>query len=146
MRLPVVIKGAFMKKLIPLFIAASLLMCGCQGGNGDVRQDSDPSSSSVTTSVSGISDQTTEDIINITEATSSDIGTTGNKSENASVKNDSDTVRTTEVTKGKDNMKETYTTPVTEIVEFSEEDVITSSNGAKANPDGSIDLPIIPVR
>ncbi|SHM46594.1 MULTISPECIES: hypothetical protein [Ruminococcus] len=41
-------------------------------------------------------------------------------------------------------MKEEYTTPRIEIVEFDTEDVITtSSKSAKVNDDGSIDLPII---
>ena len=41
-------------------------------------------------------------------------------------------------------MKEKYTTPVAEIIEFTEEDVITTSGGGVAHSDGSIDLPIIP--
>ena len=43
-------------------------------------------------------------------------------------------------------MKETYITPEIEVTEFEEEDVITTSNQAKINDDGSIDLPIIPIK
>jgi hypothetical protein len=49
-------------------------------------------------------------------------------------------------TEGMTIMKETYTTPELEIVEFTTEDIITtSSRGAKVNDDGSIELPIIKI-
>ena len=43
-------------------------------------------------------------------------------------------------------MKQEYVSPDIEIYEFKTEDVITTSNQVQIHDDGSIDLPIIPIR
>lgn len=119
MGLPVAIQGASMKKLIPFFLAA-LMLTGCNGGKGS-------SSAPVVTSA-------------VTEVTETVPETTA---ETASTHTTTSKVTKT-ITEGTTTVKETYTTPEVEIVEFTTEDVITTSGkSAKVNDDGSIDLPII---
>lgn len=138
-----------MKKLIPLFLAASLLLTGCHSGIGDSSQNSDTSDVAVTTAATIVTDVTettalttennstkTEAVTSVnTEAASSDTTTTTSDNEKQS-----ETAQLSEATKGGEEMKETYTTPVTEIIEFNEEDIITASGGIK-NDKGGVDLP-----
>ena len=108
-----------MKKLIPFFLAA-LMLTGCNGGKGS------SSAPVVTSAVTEVTETVPE-----TTAAAASTHTTTSKV-------------TTTITEGMTTVKETYTTPEVEIVEFTTEDVITTSGkSAKVNDDGSIDLPII---
>ena len=119
MGLPVAIQGASMKKLIPFFLAA-LMLTGCNGGKGS------SSAPVVTSAVTEVTETVPE-----TTAAAASTHTTTSKV-------------TKTITEGTTTVKETYTTPEVEIVEFTTEDVITTSGkSAKVNDDGSIDLPII---
>ena len=123
MRLPVAIQGASMKKLIPFFLAA-LMLTGCNGGKGS-------SSAPVVTSAVTEVTETVPETTTVSTAAAASTHTTTSKV-------------TTTITEGTTTVKETYTTPEVEIVEFTTEDVITtSSKSAKVNDDGSIELPII---
>ena len=127
MGLPVAIQGASMKKLIPFFLAA-LMLTGCNGGKG---------SSSATVDKPVVTSA-------VTEATEAAPETTAVSSTVTASTQTTETKTTTTKTEGTTTVKETYTTPEVEIVEFTTEDVITTSNNsAKVNDDGSIDLPII---
>ncbi|WP_024860508.1 lipoprotein [Ruminococcus flavefaciens] len=112
-----------MKKLIPFFLAA-LMLTGCNGGK-------DTSSAPVEKpAVTSAVTEATEPATEITAAAASTNTTTSKV--------------TKTITEGTTTVKETYTTPEVEIVEFTTEDVITTSGkSAKVNDDGSIDLPII---
>ena len=122
MRLPVAIQGASMKKLIPFFLAA-LMLTGCNGGKD--TSSAPVEKPVVTTAVTEATEPATEITAVLTTMTAS--------------------TQTTETkTEETNTVKETYTTPEVEIVEFTTEDVITTSNNsAKVNDDGSIELQII---
>jgi len=127
MRLPVAIQGAFMKKLIPFFLAA-LMLTGCNGGKD--TSSAPVEKPVVTTAVTEATEPATEITAVLTTMTASTQTT--------------ETKTTTTKTEETNTVKETYTTPEVEIVEFTTEDVITTSNNsAKVNDDGSIELPII---
>ena len=112
-----------MKKLIPFFLAA-LMLTGCNGGKG---------SSSAPAEVPAVTSAVTEVTETVPETTAAAAST-----------QTTETKTTTTKTEGTTTVKETYTTPEVEIVEFTTEDVITTSGkSAKVNDDGSIDLPII---
>ncbi|WP_303836991.1 membrane lipoprotein lipid attachment site-containing protein [Ruminococcus flavefaciens] len=112
-----------MKKLIPFFLAA-LMLTGCNGGKG---------SSSAPGEVPAVTSAVTEATETVPETTAAAAST-----------QTTETKTTTTKTEGTNTVKETYTTPEVEIVEFTTEDVITTSNNsAKVNDDGSIELPII---
>ena len=127
MRLPVAIQGAFMKKLIPFFLAA-LMLTGCHSGKD--TSSAPVEKPVVTTAVTEATEPATEITAVLTTMTASTQTT--------------ETKTTTTKTEETNTVKETYTTPEVEIVEFTTEDVITTSNNsAKVNDDGSIELPII---
>ena len=112
-----------MKKLIPFFLAA-LMLTGCHSGKD--TSSAPVEKPVVTTAVTEATEPATE----ITAAAASTNTTTS--------------IITTTKKEGTNTVKETYTTPEVEIVEFTTEDVITTSNNsAKVNDDGSIELPII---
>ena len=127
MGLPVAIQGASMKKLIPFFLAA-LMLTGCNGGKDTSSAPGEvPAVTSAVTEVT----ETVPETTTVSTAAAASTHTTTSKV-------------TTTITEGTTTVKETYTTPEVEIVEFTTEDVITtSSKSAKVNDDGSIDLPII---
>ncbi|WP_295068403.1 hypothetical protein [Ruminococcus sp.] len=111
-----------MKKLIPFFLAA-LMLTGCHSGKDTSSAPAEvPAVTSAVTEVTETATETTAVLTTMTASTQ----TTETKTEETNT------------------VKETYTTPEVEIVEFTTEDVITTSNNsAKVNDDGSIDLPII---
>ncbi|MBQ2347523.1 MAG: membrane lipoprotein lipid attachment site-containing protein [Clostridia bacterium] len=116
-----------MKKLIPFFLAA-LMLTGCHSGKD--TSSAPVEKPVVTTAVTEATEPATEITAVLTTMTASTQTT--------------ETKTTTTKTEETNTVKETYTTPEVEIVEFTTEDVITTSNNsAKVNDDGSIELPII---
>ncbi len=116
-----------MKKLIPFFLAA-LMLTGCNGG-----KDTSSAPAEVPTVTSAVTEvtETVPETTTVSTAAAASTQTTETKT-------------TTTKTEETNTVKGTYTTPEVEIVEFTTEDVITTSNNsAKVNDDGSIELPII---
>ena len=128
-----------MKRLIPIFLAAALLLTGCHNG----KSDSSESSTTATTSVTTIATTT-----NTETAERSGISTDKPATEQATKVTATSVAKQSEPNKNdrSTELKEEYTTPEIEVTEFDDEDVITTSDGAKVNEDGSIDLPIVPIR
>ena len=120
-----------MKKLIPFFLAA-LMLTGCHSG-----KDTSSAPAEVPAVTSAVTEATEPATETATETTA--VLTTMTASTQTT-----ETKTTTTKTEETNTVKETYTTPEVEIVEFTTEDVITTSkNSAKVNDDGSIELPII---
>ena len=81
----------------------------------------------------------------MTEAITSKVSATTKSTDKQAYNAKSETTNITSETKGNEEMKETYTSAEAEIIEFGEEDVITTSSGSNLNSDNGIDLPIIPI-
>ena len=124
-----------MKKLIPLFLAA-VMLCGCHSGKD--TSSAPVEKPAVTSTVTEATEPTT-----VTEPATETTAVSATVTTSTQTTASKVTTTETEVT---NTVKETYTTPEMEIVEFTMEDVITTSNNsAKVNDDGSIELPIIPM-
>ncbi|WP_303838488.1 hypothetical protein [Ruminococcus flavefaciens] len=121
-----------MKKTIFIFLAAFLLLTGCNGGDSSSGMSEQPSDVKVTTAA--ITEEKT-DTTNTTESITSEIVTETN--EKPSESSEPETVPITT----EKQQQET----VTENAEPTEEAVTAPDSGVKVNADGSIDLPIIPV-
>ena len=133
MGLPVAIQGAFMKKLIPFFLAA-VMLTGCRSGKDT---SSAPTEKPAVTSAATEATETVPETTAATEVTTASTNTTA-------IKATSTITEETTIALETNTVNETYTNPETEIAEFTTEDVTTTSNNsAKVNDDGSIELPII---
>ena len=129
-----------MKRVIPIFLLSALLLTGCNGRNGD-SSETNTTASAVTT-VSEDTSASTE----TSAAASTTAETTATKETTTAAGQTSANNTKPPETEGKNEMNEEYTTPEIDVTEFKDEDVITTSSDVKINDDGSIELPIIPIR
>jgi predicted small secreted protein len=120
-----------MKKTIFIFLAASLLLTGCNGGDSSGMSEQ---LSDVKVTTAAITEEK-NDTTNTTEGITSEIVTETN--EKPSESSEPETVPITT----EKQQQET----VTENAGPTEEAVTAPDSGVKVNADGSIDLPIIPV-
>lgn len=120
-----------MKKLIYVFLAAAMLLTGCEDGSGEIGGSGQASDTAVTAAAP------TEKSADKTEASASEAEISSDIQEKPSEEEAPETAQ--------EAAQDTNTEPAAEEAELTEEAAATESGGAKVNPDGSIDLPIIPV-
>ena len=153
-----------MKRIIP-FLLSALLLTGCHSGAN--QNNSTPEQTTIVTTAQTTSAETTATTFttavtsttaatsttftastekqSATETTFASVTGTVTASSTITIQTVAESVEIAE-TEGEPEMKEEYITSAIEVTEFDEEDIITTSNQAKINDDGSIELPIIPIR
>lgn len=124
-----------MKKTIYTILAASLLLTGCTEGNSITADSETASTAAVTAAVS--SAITAEKATDKTEAVTTEAELPVINNEEQPQETDTDT--------SQQEKQDNIDTQTAETAELTEENAASEPDSARANPDGSIDLPIIPV-